>query len=189
MKKTVFLMFALVGATVMFSMQSCRTNGSEDPSNHFTYNETTYDLGTPGIIYYGSKPVNGVYSHLVAIYTPGIHLNIDSGTVSGKGESVYFYLNSSGADNIAPGTYKINPDPDNEEVYNIQDAGIVFNVNADDENSNQESLYFNTGTITVKEDNGTYEMTWTFEVKSGTKTTGYFKGTFVNANIFSQFEE
>ncbi len=178
MNKIAYVSFVVVVTFTIFSMQSCSSSDDENPTNHFTYNNTDYDLGTQGIIVIDEQATEGVYSHGLDLITPGILYNEDSSTISGKGDVIYLQMNSPSPDKIATGTYQF--DLKNTELYNASMGGLVFNIDFDSKSDDDhDEISFVRGSITVKEESGNYEITWTLEDKDGTTITGFFKGNLL----------
>lgn len=82
---------------------------------------------------------------------------------------------------IEPGTYIFEEGED--KLFSIG-WGITFitmNFALREEND-AEVFNIKSGSITVKENNGDYELTWNLEDENGVKITGTYKGKLQNEN-------
>jgi len=173
MKKIGFLTFTLLGAIAIFSLQSCN-NDDEDPANYFTHGENTYSLKSGLIDIDNSPTAEGVYEHDIILFSPEIQIILDSGII-GNGDGLVICFECSSAEKIEAGTYNFNEK--DESPFLINCGAVLLNLNFMDEDADE--FGFDSGSVTVKENNGDYEFTWNFEDEDGKKVTGNYKGRLI----------
>ncbi len=179
MKKIAFLMFALVSAVFMFSMQSCSNDESEDPGNYFSYDGQNYPLGS-GYNYgysYSTEGgrVNGVE---IMLFSPEFQIKYENGepVEPDKSNQLWFYINTTEEYKLETGTFTF--EGGSHELHAFKRGFIIFNAYLEDEGDEFHEVQ--SGSVTVKENNGIYEITWDLTDGSGKKITGKYKGEIID---------
>ena len=166
----------LFGIGMMVSFQHC-TSDSETPDSNFTYNNESYKLGGGFIDYNQKSFTNGIFTHELWLFSSSIELKPGVGPV-GTGQGLAFSFNSSSDTKIESGTYQLGAGYD--KTFNINWGNVLMNLDFLDDKADADD--FVSGSVTVKENNGSYEISFNLQTENDLTVTGYYKGTLYDGD-------
>jgi len=168
-----FLSSAGLLALAMLGLLALSCNDDDDdntPSNQFTFDGSTFELGQGFLEDYGDNG-NNSFDFDVTLTSPDIDFNFNTGEATGTGSGVYLDLNSPSEEGLVNGTYEFG---DERDAFVMVD-GEVF-TNFDFEAGTGQVISVVDRTVELTEDDGVYSISFELTTSSNETISGTYNG-------------
>ncbi len=172
------LIFAISFSSLLFFACDDDDNGLAKKGNHFSYDGKTYELSQGMLINFGQWWGEG-YNFDLILLSDGITLNVQALQASGTGDGMYFEFFSPSASELAPGTYRFDPD-DSGRPNSFYDADLFINYNMTTDTGLE--VYIEGGSVEVEKSGQEYMLTFDVTTEAGKPVTGYYRGVIPVVN-------
>ena len=162
--------FRVLTLSLLLGSFGCTVSSDDDDvvpvlEKSFEYKEKDYSLAEAGIELYSSTPSTyGSYRWHANLISSGLSFN-SYGSVSGSGNRVRMYFNSSSSQQVALGTYVLKYQSESLTMSS------VYITTSDD-----ITLYASSGSCIVSRDDDVYTFSFVFVMTNGETVTGEYSG-------------
>ena len=157
---------------------SCSDDDDKAADNKVTFDGKEFDLAWGLFDKYGKlSPGDNAYNIDLILVSSGFNYDETNDEITGKGSDIYFEMFSESPTELLEGTYEYAVD-DAAEPFTFDDGDLVYNIDADQEECELEHT-IKSGTVEVKKDGETYEITIKCTGENGEIISGYYKGTLM----------
>ena len=143
--------------------------------NHFEYKGVDYAVSQGAIVNEGKFDGTGYLMNVAFISSSFTMVETDGvlDSLRGIGNGIGFPLYSSSSDKLAIGTYQYD-ETSSENSGTFDDGSFILNYNVSTDEGTE--VFIEGGTVTVKQNDTEYEITFDCTTDTGEKVTGYYKG-------------
>ena len=157
---------------------SCSDEDDNAADNKVTFDGKEFDLAWGLLEKYGRlDPLDNAYNIDLTLVSSGFNYDETNDEITGKGSGIYFEMFTESPTELLEGTYEYVVQ-DATEPFTFDDGGLVYNYDSDQEESGLE-FSIKSGTVEVKKDGETYEITIKCTGENGEIISGYYKGTLM----------
>jgi hypothetical protein len=169
-----FLSFIVIGG--LFT--SCSDDDDKAADSKVTFDGKEFNLARGLLEKYGMlDPVDKAYNIDLTLVSSGLNYDETNDEITGKGSGIYFEMFSESPAELLEGTYEYES-VEAANPFTFDSGGLTYNYDSEQEESEQE-LEIKSGTIEVKKDGETYEITIKCTGENGEIISGYYKGTLM----------
>ena len=157
------------------ALSGCGKDGEDEitKENYFEVADTEYAL-SQGYVTKNRTTASGYAVDLILL-SSGFTVTVTQGEyvdVTGVGNGILFSLYSSSPDKLAIGTYQYD-EASSENVNTFDEASYVLNYDIE---GDSDEIFIDSGTVTVKQNDTEYEITFDCIDELGKRIKGSYKG-------------